>query len=85
MRSGPGRESLAIYHQLDDWIDSADAIELIARILLAGGEAETAARLLSGVKRLHEEDSFARYPLFDIAAAEAELSRRLTPVTTCSQ
>lgn len=74
-----GRESLAIYHQLDDWIDSADAIELVARILLAGGEVETAARLLSGVKRLHEEDSFARYPLFDIAAAEAELSRRLTP------
>ncbi len=74
-----GRESLAIYHQLDDWIDSADAIELIARILLAGGEAETAARLLSGVKRLHEEDAFARYPLFDIAAAKADLARRLTP------
>ncbi|MCA9879972.1 MAG: tetratricopeptide repeat protein, partial [Thermomicrobiales bacterium] len=62
-----GRESLAIYHQLDDWIDSADAMELIARILLAGGEAETAARLLGGVERLHEEDAFARYPLFDIA------------------
>jgi predicted ATPase/DNA-binding CsgD family transcriptional regulator/DNA-binding XRE family transcriptional regulator len=74
-----GRESLAVYHQLEDWIDSADAIELVARILLAGGEAETAARLLSGVKRLHEEDAFARYPLFDIAAAEADLARRLTP------
>jgi ATP/maltotriose-dependent transcriptional regulator MalT len=74
-----GRESLTIYHQLDDWIDSADAIELIARVLTAGGEAETAARLLSGVKRLHEEDDFARYPLFDIAAAEADLARRLTP------
>ena len=73
-----GRESLTIYHQLDDWIDSADAIELIARILLAGGEAETAARLLSGVRRLHEEDAFARYPLFDIAAAEADLARRLS-------
>ncbi|MFN8678858.1 MAG: LuxR C-terminal-related transcriptional regulator [Thermomicrobiales bacterium] len=76
---GAGRESLAIYHQLSDWIDSADAIELIARILLAGGEAETAARLLGGVTRLHEEDVFARYPLFDIAATEADLARRLTP------
>ncbi|MFN8661200.1 MAG: LuxR C-terminal-related transcriptional regulator [Thermomicrobiales bacterium] len=75
-----GRESLSIYHQLNDWIDAADAIELIARILLAGGEAETAARLLGGVQRLHEEDDFARYPLFDIAAAEADLARRLSPV-----
>lgn len=72
-----GRESLAIYHQLDDWIDSADAIELIARILLVGGQAETAARLLGGVERLHEEDAFARYPLFDIAATQADLQRRL--------
>ena len=79
-----GRESLAIYHQFDDWIDSADAIELIARILMAGGEAETAARLLGGVKRLHEEDAFSRYPLFDIAAAEAELARRLDPAQRVS-
>jgi ATP/maltotriose-dependent transcriptional regulator MalT len=84
---GAGRESLAIYHQLGDWIDSADAIELIARVLLAGGEAETAARLLSGVQRLHEEDAFARYPLFDFAAAEAGLARRLSPAqrTACDE
>ncbi|MCA9863911.1 MAG: helix-turn-helix domain-containing protein [Thermomicrobiales bacterium] len=74
-----GRESLAIYHQLNDWIDIADTIELVARILLAGGAAETAARLLAGVERLREQDAIARYPLFDIAAAEADLARSLSP------
>ncbi|MFT4040411.1 MAG: tetratricopeptide repeat protein [Thermomicrobiales bacterium] len=71
------RESLTIYLQLDDWIDAADAIEVIARLLMTGPDCETAAHLLGGVARLREEDAFDRYPLFDIAAADATLFRRL--------
>lgn len=73
------RESLAIYHQMDDWLDTVYALEMVARILTAGDDAVVAARLLGGVQRIRAEDQIADYPLFDtaggIAAVRTALAR----------
>ena len=65
------RESLALFHELDDWIDVVYAVEVIARLFAEGGDAALAARLLGAADMIRAEEQVAPYPLFDAAGTLA--------------
>ena len=60
------RESLALYHRMNDWIDIVYLVEAIARLFAEGGEPALAARLLGGAETIRARDAVAAYPLFDL-------------------
>lgn len=71
------RESLALYYEMDDWIDIVYAVEAIARLFAEGGDAAVAARLLGGVEVIREVDQVADYPLFDYRGTVAAIRAAL--------
>jgi ATP/maltotriose-dependent transcriptional regulator MalT len=71
------RESLALYYEMEDWIDIVYAVEAIARLFAEGGDAAFAARLLGGVEVIREQEQVAAYPLFDAAGTIAAIRAAL--------
>ena len=67
------RESLALYHGMNDWIDIVYLVEAVARVFAEGGDPALAARLLGGTETIRARDRVAAYPLFDYEGTVAIL------------
>jgi DNA-binding NarL/FixJ family response regulator len=72
------RESLQLYHELDDWMDVVYAIEVIARLHAERGDPRLAARMIGGAESLRETHRVPNYPYVDSAGTEAVLNAALT-------
>lgn len=73
------RESLQLYHQLDDWMDVVYTLEVIARLHVERGDPRFAARMLGGAEALRERHRVPGYPYIDQQGTEAALNAALGP------
>jgi predicted ATPase/DNA-binding CsgD family transcriptional regulator/DNA-binding XRE family transcriptional regulator len=65
------RESLRLYHSLDDWADAVYALLAIVRIIAEYGDSQVAARLWGGMESIRERERVPDYASLDYQGALA--------------
>jgi predicted ATPase/DNA-binding CsgD family transcriptional regulator/DNA-binding XRE family transcriptional regulator len=78
------RESLQLYHELEDWMDVVYTLDVIARLHAERGDPRQAARMIGAAESLRETHRVPHYPYVDKAGTEAVLNAALTEAERAS-